>query len=238
MAAGKSKAEKREDRRRRERAKDTGDGPTFGEALAATSLLSLTSRSTRTIIERAEAVIRDGARTQLSVISCDSCTATKSCCTLRTTAWMHEGVPIADRLRREGRDTPALREALRESARLMETLPATSYARPCVFLDASERCTVYADRPSVCGTTFVATPPELCNTPGAQVRKYLHPLAEASATAQTLFEQQLGLPAVPGTYLRPLPRVVLLCLEAWDRRDFASYLTSKLATTASAPPAG
>ena len=49
---------------------------------------------------------------------------------------------------------------------------------------------------------------------------------------QALFEQQLGLPPVPGTYLRPLPRVVLLCLEAWDRRDFASYLTSKLTATA------
>lgn len=232
MAASKSKAEKREDRRRRERARDTGDGPTFEEALAAGGLLEVTSRATRSIIERAEAVIRESARTQLSVISCDNCTATKSCCTLRTTAWLHEGVPIAARLRREGRDTPALREALRESARLMDTLPPASYARPCVFLDADERCTVYADRPSVCGTTFVATPPELCNTRGAQVRKYVHPLGEASATAQALFEQQLGLPPVPGTYLRPLPRVVLLCLEAWDRRDFASYLTSKLTATA------
>ncbi len=232
MAASKTKAAKREDRRRRERARDLGDGPTFGEALAATGLLAVTSRATRSIIERAEAVIRDGARVQLSVVSCDTCTATKSCCTLRTTAWLHEAVPIADRLRREGRDTPELREALRTSARLMDTLTSDSYSRPCVFLDASERCTVYTDRPSVCGTTFVATPPELCNTRGAQVRKYVHPLGEASATAQTLFEQQLALPPVPGSYLRPLPRVVLLCLEAWDRRDFAAYLTSKLTATA------
>lgn len=203
-------------------------------------MLPLTSRSTRTIIERAEAVIREGARVQLSVVSCDTCTATKACCTLRTTAWLHEGVPIADRLRREGRDTPALREALRTSARLMDTLTSDSYSRPCVFLDPNERCSIYTDRPSVCGTTFVSTPPELCNTRGAQVRKYLHPLGEASATAQTIFEQQLGLPAVPGSYLRPLPRVVLLCLEAWDRRDFASYLTSKLTATATAaaPPPG
>jgi len=107
----------------------------------------------------------------------------------------------------------------------MDTLPAASYARRACSFDAS-------DRPSVCGTTFVATPPELCNTRGAQVRQYLHPLAEASATAQTLFEQQLALPPVPGSYLRPLPRVVLLCLEAWDRRDFVSYLTSKLTATA------
>ena len=89
-------AAKREDRRRRERAQDLGDGPTFGEALAATGLLAVTSRATRSIIERAEAVIRDGARVQLSVVSCDTCTATKSCCTLRTTAWLHEAVPIAD----------------------------------------------------------------------------------------------------------------------------------------------
>lgn len=236
MAAGKSKAEKREDRRRRERAKDTGDGPTFGEALAATGMLSLTSRSTRTIIERAGAVIRETARVQLSVVSCDTCTASKVCCTLRTFAWLHEGIPIADRLRREGRDTPALREALRTSARLMDTLTAESYSRRCVFLDAADRCSIYTDRPSVCGTTLVSTDPALCNTRSS--RAYVHPLGEVSATAQTLFEQQLGLPAVPGTYLRPLPRVVLLCLEAWDRRDFASYLTSKLATTASAPPAG
>ncbi len=230
MAASKSKAAKREDRRRRDRAKDLGDGPTFGEVLAATGLLPLTSRSTRTIIERAVAVIRESARVQLSVVSCDTCAASKVCCTLRTSAWLHEGVPIADRLRREGRDTPALREALRTSARLMDTLTSDSYSRPCVFLDADERCSIYADRPSVCGTTLVSTDPALCNTRSS--RAYIHPLAEASATAQTLFEQQLALPPVPGSYLRPLPRVVLLCLEAWDRRDFASYLTSKLTATA------
>lgn len=238
MAAGKSKAEKREDRRRRERAKDRGDGPTFSEALAATGLLSLTSRSTRAVIDRAGVLIRETARVQLSVISCDTCTASKVCCTLRTGAWLHEGVPIADRLRREGRDTPTLREALRTSARLMDTLTSDSYSRPCVFLDADERCSIYTDRPSVCGTTLVSTDPALCNTRNS--RAYTHPLAEASATAQTIFEQQLGLPPVPGSYLRPLPRVVLLCLEAWDRRDFASYLTSKLTATAtaSAPPPG
>ena len=57
-------------------------------------------------------------------------------------------------------------------------------------------------------------------------------MADAWATAQSVFEQQFALPPVPGSYLRPLPRVVLLCLEAWDRRDFASYLTSKLTATA------
>lgn len=96
--------------------------------------------------------IAGSARTQLSVISCHGCTAPKGCCHHRVTAWLHEGVPIAQRLRHEQRDTPALRDALRDAAVLMARRDS-AYSRPCVFLDAAERCTIYDDRPSVCVLT-------------------------------------------------------------------------------------
>ena len=76
--------------------------------------------------------IAGSARTQLSVISCHGCTAPKGCCHHRVTAWLHEGVPIAQRLRHEQRDTPALRDALRDAAVLMARRDS-AYSRPCVF---------------------------------------------------------------------------------------------------------
>jgi hypothetical protein len=106
-----------------------------------------------------------------------------------------------------------------------------------VFLSPAERCTIYDDRPTVCGTTMVSSDPFDCSKPGGTVKKYLQPFGEATATAQALFESELGLPPVPGSYLRPLPRVVLLCLEAWDRRDFVAYVTSRLTATARSAPA-
>lgn len=224
------RAERRAAQRKQARVRDSGDGPTLGEVVAERELATKTSWATRRIIAGADEFVRNSARVQLSVVACDTCAVAKACCTLRTRAWLFEGLPIAARLRREGRDTPALREELRTAARLMDA--PGQYRRRCAFLDPADRCSVYDDRPTVCGTTYVSSDPAQCGVEGGTVKKYLHPFGEAAATAQAAFEQELGLAPVPGGYLRTLPRVVLLCLEAWDRRDHVAFLQERLTATA------
>lgn len=232
MAGNKDKArqaDKRAARRDRARAAASvaASGPTFGEAIEHAGLVARTSHVTRNVIARAEEFIAGSARTQLSVISCHGCTAPKGCCHHRVTAWLHEGVPIAQRLRHEQRDTPALRDALRDAAVLMARRDS-AYSRPCVFLDAAERCTIYDDRPSVCGTTLVSTDPARCSGgDSATVSKYVHPYADAPAMAAQVFAQQLGLPPDARRYGGTLPGVVLTCLEAWDRRDYVEHIASR-----------
>jgi len=237
MASNKDKAKqaaKRDERRRRQRAGEAGDGPTLGEVVAAHQLVGKTSHATRSTITRAEEFIRDKARVNLSVVACDTCTAPKGCCWNRTSAWMYEGIPIANRLRAEGRDTPELRQALQTAAALMEG-PA-EYRRPCVFLDQDERCTIYADRPAVCGTAFVSSDPAQCSATGGRINKHVHPFLPTTATAQDLFNQEAGMPPLERGYLARLPRVVLLCLQAWDRRDYAAFISGRLAEIAATAP--
>lgn len=205
-------------------------GPTFGDVIAREALLEKASTSTRGIIAKAEIEVVASARRFLRVISCHTCTAPKGCCTLTTTAYLHEAVPLAARLRAEGRDTPELRERLRASARVMETHAMTVSRNSCVFLDENQRCTVYEDRPSVCGTTFVSSPPQHCSEPAQQTESYDHPFTKVSIEAERTFEEAAGLTRMKGPYLGALPRMVLLTLEAWDRPDYVDYLADRTAT--------
>jgi len=202
-------------------------GPTFGDVVAREALLSKSSATVRAVIARAEVDIVASARRFLKVISCHSCNEPKGCCTLTTIAYLHEAVPIVARLRAEGRDTLELRERLRASARTMETQAMSVSRNRCVFLDANDLCTIYEDRPSVCGTTFVSSPPRDCSTQGVQTESYDNPSSEVSIEAERSFETEAGLTRLKGPYLGALPRMVLLALEAWDRTDYVTFLAER-----------
>ncbi len=201
------------------------DGDTFGEVIAAAGLLAKIAAGTHTVIRRAEAYIVAEARVQLKVISCFACDAPKGCCSLTVIAALHEAVPIAAQLRGDGRDTEALRDRLRDAAMAMEAKATTNYRSPCVFLDADQRCTVYDSRPSACGTAFVSSPPLACSDPRAGAAEpFANREAELVDQIARAFAAEVDLIELPGPYLGVLPRMVLLCLRAWDRKDYAAYL--------------
>jgi Fe-S-cluster containining protein len=160
------------------------------------------------------------------VVSCTRCEATKTCCWSMVVARLYEGVVIADRLRRTGRDTPALRAELAARAEAMETTPPQGWRTPCLFLDARERCTIYDVRPSPCGNLHVYTDPAWCTTLAGEIRGYVPREELAWATQlEEAFRDRLALRKKVGRrYLGVLPRMVLVALEAWDRTDFRDYL--------------
>lgn len=159
-------------------------------------------------------------------VSCTSCTATKTCCWSMVVARLYEGVIIADRLRRTGRDTPALRDELRTRAEQMEAATPHDWRTPCVFLDQRERCTIYEVRPSPCAILHVYTDPVWCTTRAGEIRAYVAAEELASALAlEEAFRERLALRKKVGRrYLGVLPRMVLVALEAWDRTDFRDHL--------------
>jgi Fe-S-cluster containining protein len=198
---------------------------TFGEIVERGGVLAQASRVTRDVIRRSDAGAAEDARVHLYVITCDTCTASKACCSYVTTAYLHEAIPIAARLIRERRDTPTLRKRLRDVAEQMEAAPSLGLVSPCVFLDPAERCSIYEDRPSVCGRHLVSSDPALCATPGAEVKAIQVPL-DVDVRGETAVEvaDGLGLEPIGTQYCGMMPRMVLLCLEAWTRRDFARFL--------------
>lgn len=206
-------------------------GPTLGTLIARDDLVRTAHKSTTALIASATDYVEAAAHKHLAVISCHSCTASKGCCKLTMATLFHEALPIADRLRREGRDTQELRDRLAASAELMESRSTAEYRellRPCVFLGADERCTVYEQRPRECGAAFVFSPPEKCSDLAATevetVRPPMEPVKAQLLATEKVVEQALGLPRLPGRYMGVFPRLVLLWLEAWERTDFAAYL--------------
>lgn len=202
-----------------------GAGPTLAEVVVRSGLLARISATTRSVIARSVAQADDQGRVQLKVVSCHACTAPKACCTLTTAAFLYEALPIAARLIAEGRDTPALRAELRVTAEAMENTPRTRYRRACIFLDGAERCTIYEDRPSACGTALVYSPATACSDPRATaIDSFAAPLQrEVPRQIEERVRIELGLPGDGNVYMGVLPRVVLLCLQAWQRPDFARF---------------
>ena len=200
-------------------------GPTLGEVVAASGLLAKITMTTRSIISRAVAQADELGRVSLKVVSCHDCTAPKACCSLTTAVYLYEGLPIAARLVAEGRDTPALRAELRAAAEAMENTPRGRYRRPCLFLDGAERCTIYTERPSTCGTALVYSPAEACSDPSAKiVDAYKSQLQrELPLQVEEGVRDALGLPRGEHVYIGVLPRVTLLCLQAWGRSDFVKF---------------
>ncbi len=219
-------------RRRDERRPSAGDDsrPTFAEELERLGLLDVAARATRETIARSNADAITAARFTLRVISCFACTAPKACCTMVTGAYFHEGVAVAARLIADGRDTPALRQALAVAADDMETLDVDAYHRPCVFLDDGDRCTVYDDRPSICGVHLVTSPAQVCAEARATTISAVSGTAHVDVprAAAEQVRAALGLPALDVPYRGAYPRMVLLALEAWDRRDHVSFLAEHL----------
>lgn len=178
-------------------------------------------------------------------VSCTQCKATKTCCWSMVVARLYEGVVIADRLRRTGRDAPALRDELRGRAEAMEAAAPRDWRTPCLFLDAAERCTIYDVRPSPCGNLHVYSDPAWCTTLAGQIQGYVASEEIAAATAlEEVFRERLALRKKVGRrYLGVLPRMVLVALEAWDRTDFRDHLRqlpwpgeAELAAWGASPP--
>lgn len=200
---------------------------TLGQFLVGEGILADLAKMTTDIIalstKNAKAL---GKQQKLPVVSCFNCTEKKSCCHSIVVARLYEGMIVAGHLREAGRDTPELREQLRTTAEAMEAVTPREWRTPCVFLDANERCTVYAARPSPCGVLYVYTPAAACSDPNAAVKAYV--AHEENAIAQQIedqFRDKLSLRKKVGRrYIGVLPRMVLVSLEAWDRTDFRDYL--------------
>lgn len=233
---------KREEKRLRRAAKAAAEpssgGAKLGQLIARDALLRMVGASTGASIREAERYAVEVAEANGRTVSCATCEATKACCTLSVGMPFHEAFPIADRLRREGRDTPELRAALAASADLMETHTPPAYHglhRQCVLQGADERCTVYEQRPRECGAAFVFSPPALCAE--TESDEYLtlllgDELREPLRKTEAVVERTLGLRRLDGLYWGALPRMVLLALEAWDRDDFVEFLAERVAAAA------
>lgn len=211
-------------------------GPTLAEVMASSGLLAKITMTTRSIITRAVAQADELGRVSLKVVSCHDCTAPKACCSLTTAVYLYEGLPIAARLTAEGRDTPGLRAELRAAAEAMENTARGRYRRPCVFLDAGERCTIYTDRPSTCGTALVYSPAQACSDPSTKIiDAYQSQLQrELPLQVEEGVRDALGLPRGDHVYIGVLPRMVLLSLQAWHRADFARFFAQHAPAAAAA----
>jgi Fe-S-cluster containining protein len=204
-------------------------GPTFAEVIERSGLLEQVSAATRGVIADFNRAALEHTRVRLTVVTCYTCDAAKACCSEPTSAYLYEAVPIAARLIREGRDTPELRAQLKAAAHAIETTRRGHYSRPCVFLGADDLCTIYEDRPSVCGTHLVESPPAYCGQRDEQlVGRITGPLKdERQPGFEELFTLTAGLRRIERRYLGAMPRMVLLCLEAWHRRDYVTYLAER-----------
>lgn len=188
-----------------------------------TSLRAMITEINTRATKEARAV---GKKQKLPVVQCFSCTATKACCHSIVVARLYEGIVVAAELKQSGRDTPALRDELRAKAEAMEATSPYEWRVPCLFLDERERCTVYAARPTPCGTLYVYSPPAHCNDPAAGVQAYVAHAEQAVAQQiEDEFRERMALRKKVGRrYLGVLPRMVLVALEAWDRTDFRDYI--------------
>ncbi|HUS32464.1 MAG TPA: YkgJ family cysteine cluster protein [Kofleriaceae bacterium] len=157
---------------------------------------------------------------------CSTCDVTKACCSSYVLVRLYEGLVVAAELARTGRDTPELRDQLRARAELMESTPVAEWFTPCLFLDATERCTVYAARPTTCAQLYVYSAPQLCVARSNEIKSYTPRDEVAAANAlEEQFREKLSLRKKVGRrYFGVLPRMVLVSLEAWDRTDFRDYL--------------
>ena len=202
--------------------------PTFGEVVEKRGEIDRLRTSIQDLNQRAPLVAREEARVKLKVVSCDACDAPKGCCKVATVIFLHEAVPVVATLKAEGRDTPELRAALLAAAEKMEQTTRRLYVSPCVFLDGQERCTVYDVRPRVCGTTLAFSAPDQCsNWEHGSIDRFDDGFYEKAAWKLAWeFHKRLGLRShEPDAVIGMLPRMVLVCLEAWDRTDYQESLS-------------
>ena len=199
---------------------------TLGEFVAEDQIVTWLSEEIATNHRDAGHGASEVARQHGLTMHCSTCTATKACCASYVIVRLYEGLIIAEELKRTGRDSPELRAELRTRAEAMEATHARAWFTPCLFLDADERCTVYAVRPTTCAQLYVYTPPELCAARSSKISSYTPQKEVAAANrVEEAFRERLSLRRKVGRrYLGVLPRMVLVSLEAWDRTDFRDYL--------------
>ncbi|HEX7836786.1 MAG TPA: YkgJ family cysteine cluster protein [Kofleriaceae bacterium] len=199
---------------------------TLGQFVDDEQIVAWIAGAVGEIHARAAEQAKVAGKAQKLAVSCTRCRATKTCCWSMVVARLYEGVIIADRLRRTGRDVPALRDELAARAEAMEATSPQGWRTPCLFLDAAERCTIYDVRPSPCGILHVYTDPAWCTTRAGEIRGYVaHEELIAATELEEAFRERLALRKKVGRrYLGVLPRMVLVALEAWDRTDFRDYL--------------
>jgi Fe-S-cluster containining protein len=199
---------------------------TLGQFVEGERILESLRTMIADINARATNEAKKVGKQQLRVVQCFKCDATKACCQSIVVARLYEGIVVAAELKAQQRDTPALRDELRARAEAMEAASPYGWRVPCVFLDGAERCTVYAARPTPCGTLYVYTPPAHCNDPTKPVQAYVaHAEHAAAQQIEDEFRERMALRKKVGRrYIGVLPRMVLVALEAWDRTDFREYL--------------
>lgn len=199
---------------------------TLGQFVDDEQIVAWIAGAVGDIHQHAAGQARAAGKSLKLAVSCTRCEATKTCCWSMVVARLYEGVIIADRLRRTGRDTPALRGELAARAEAMEAASPRDWRTPCLFLDDQERCTIYDVRPSPCGILHVYTDPAWCTTRAGEIRGYVPREELALATElEEAFRDRLALRKKVGRrYLGVLPRMVLVALDAWDRTDFRDYL--------------
>jgi Fe-S-cluster containining protein len=199
---------------------------TLGEFVADEQIVSwLAEEIDRNHVESGRRAREVANRNRLPVV-CATCTATKACCSSYVIVRFYEGLVIAAELVKSGRDTPELRADLRARAEAMDTTRPGDWFRPCGFLDAQERCTVYSVRPTTCGQLYVYTTPDLCAARSSQIASYTprKDVEHANAIEEAFRERMALRRKVGRRYLGVLPRMVLVALEAWNRTDFRDYL--------------
>jgi Fe-S-cluster containining protein len=201
--------------------------PTFGDVVARQNLGFLSMRSVQrsirsTALRLVEAEADSGMRA-----SCHTCT-TSGCCTMPVQVMLHEALPVAEALRRDGRDTPELRASLVTSAERMEDFARHTEPMPCVFLDEARRCTVYEARPRECGEHYVFSDSALCGDSKApSIQKLTLPI---DVTDREKSERELAAAVrlrLDAPIVGYLPRAVLILLEAWDRTDFVELIEER-----------
>jgi Fe-S-cluster containining protein len=199
---------------------------TLGELVAAEQIVPWIAGALADIHATAGVQAKAAGKSLKLAVTCTTCTATKTCCSSVVVARLYEGIVIAERLIRTGRDTPELRADLLARAAAMESTRPQEFRTPCGFLDAGERCTIYDVRPSPCGLLLVYTDPTWCTTRAGAIQGYVPREEIAMATElEEAFRTRLALRKKIGRrYLGVLPRMVLVALEAWHRTDFRDHL--------------
>lgn len=170
-------------------------------------------------------------------ISCHTCT-TPGCCKQRVSVGLFEAIPIAVKLRDEGRDTPQLRKRLREDAAIQDAHSQASYfnvGRDCVFLQDG-RCSIYEVRPSACRAYATFRPPADCQPPADRPMEVLGMVPYVTQEAfemATRTHAALGIPDGPEiVHIDYLPRVVLRVLLSAGKKNWAQFVNRQRWPTA------
>ncbi len=161
--------------------------------------------------------------------SCRTCTR-PGCCYQMVCITVYDAMPIARRLRMEGKATDEYIAQLRQRGEENESVGRVAWfngAHPCVFLK-NNRCTIYEQRPMPCRSYLTWSPSDNCQ-PEAPEGADTVGLVENADMAKTILRQQLQfqwLLGITGFVLcaGSLPRIVAIVLEAMRINTEAGFI--------------